>query len=72
MQFPIMENGDYIGYISVNDNKKERLWTLEESMTFALVGRVMAACILERRFSVLRRFWMDHDRLTEAWNYNRF
>ena len=72
MQFPIMENGDYIGYISVNDNKKERLWTLEESMTFALVGRVMAACILERRFQRFTQILMDHDRLTEAWNYNRF
>ena len=72
IQFSIMENGDYIGYISVNDNKKERLWTLEESMTFALVGRVMAACILERRFQRFTQILMDHDRLTEAWNYNRF
>lgn len=41
-------------------------------MTFALVGRVMAACILERRFQRFTQILMDHDRLTEAWNYNRF
>lgn len=72
MQFPIMENGDYIGYISVNDSKKERLWTLEETMTFALAGRVLAARILECRFQRFAQILIDHDRLTEAWNYNRF
>ncbi|MFR0036289.1 MAG: diguanylate cyclase, partial [Clostridium sp.] len=58
MQFPIMENGDYIGYISVNDSKKERLWTLEETMTFALAGRVLHR-ILECRF---QRFALNSDR----------
>lgn len=72
MQYPILETGDYIGYISVNDNKKERLWTLEEIMTFALVGRIMASRILERRFQSFTQILLDHDHLTEAWNYNRF
>lgn len=72
MQFPIMESGEYIGYISVNDKKGERLWTLEEIETFVLAGRVMASRILELRFKRFAQILQDHDRLTEAWNYNRF
>lgn len=72
LQCPLMEGGSCVGYISVNDNRRERLWTEQEVMTFYFAAKLIAAEILEQRYRRSTRLLLDLDRLTEAWNYNRF
>ena len=72
MQCPLTEGGSCVGYISVNDNRRERLWTEQEVMTFCFAGVIIASAILEQRYRRSTRLLLDMDRLTEAWNYNRF
>lgn len=71
LQCPIMESGEAVGYLSVNDSRC-RVWTQREVMTFFLASKVIAAQILPIRFKRFAGIMMDYDRLTEAWNYNRF
>ncbi len=72
MQCAIQEAGEWIGFICMVDRKEERLWSQREIMTFYMAGRVIASYILQLRFQKATRMLLDHDRLTEAWNYNRF
>lgn len=71
LQCPVMESGEAVGYISLNDSRY-RVWDRREVMTFFLAAQVIAARILPLRFQRFARILMDHDHLTEAWNYNRF
>lgn len=71
LQCPIMESGEAIGYISMNDSRY-RVWNRREVMTFFLAAQVITARILPLRFQRFARILMDYDHLTEAWNYNRF
>lgn len=72
LQCPIMESGVVVGYISINDSIKERIWSQREIMTFYLAGRVIASQIMQLRFQRFTKIMMDYDRLTEAWKYSRF
>lgn len=71
MQCPVMEAGECIGYISMNDTR-ERIWTRQEIETFYLASKVLASQVLPIRFQRFARILTDYDQLTEAWNYNRF
>lgn len=71
LQCPIIESGEAVGYLSMN-NSRYRVWTRQEVMTFFLAARVIAAQVLPIRFQRFARILMDYDHLTEAWNYNRF
>lgn len=71
MQCPILESGECIGYISLNASRN-RFWSQREMMTFYLACKIITAQILPLRFQRFARILMDYDRLTEAWNYNRF
>ncbi len=71
LQCPVMESGEAVGYLSMNDSRY-RVWTRQEVMTFFLAAKVIAAQVLPIRFQRYARILMDYDHLTEAWNYNRF
>lgn len=71
LQCPVMESGEAVGYISMNDSRY-RVWDRREVMTFFLAAQVIAAQILPLRFQRFARILMDYDHLTEAWNYSRF
>lgn len=72
MQCAILENGNYIGYITVADTRRERLWTSRETATFSMAGRILASSLLENRSRRILETITARDMLTEAWNYNRF
>lgn len=72
MQCAVLEAGEYIGYVSLIDREKERIWSQREIMTFFLAGRILTSYILQLRSQRFTRILLDHDILTEAWNYNRF
>ena len=72
LQCAILESGVPVGYISMSDSVRERIWTRREIRTFYLAGKVMASQIIQQRFQRFSKIMTDYDRLTEAWNYSRF
>ena len=72
MQCTMIENGNYVGYITVADTERERLWTNREIATFSIAGKLLGACLLEMRAGKRLEMASDQDSLTEAWNYKRF
>lgn len=71
LQCPIMESGEAVGYLSMNDSRY-RVWNRQEVSTFFLAANIIAAQVLPIRFRRFTQILMDYDHLTEAWNYNRF
>lgn len=72
MQSEILENGSFVGYVSICDLEKERIWTRQEIMTYSIAGKIISASILQMRsvrYSSRITYW---DTLTKAWNMNQF
>lgn len=72
MQFALAEAGNGIGYLSVSDGKRERLWGEAEVVTFLMAGRILNACVQSIRFQKTKRLLTEYDHLTGVWNYTRF
>lgn len=72
MQSAILENGDFVGYIAVCDQKKERIWTRREIMTYSIAGKIISASILQMRSARYSSRIAYQDTLTKAWNMNQF
>lgn len=72
VQGVLMENGDYVGYLTMLDRKKERVWTPSELATFSMLTRILNTSILQRRSKVYHRFVIDCDVLTNSWNLKKF
>ena len=72
VQGVLMENGSYVGYLTILDRKSERVWTPRELATLSMLTRILNTSILHRRSKVYHRFVTDCDALTNSWNLKKF
>lgn len=72
VQCALYENGAYIGYLTMLDLVKERVWKAEEVATFSALVKILNTVILQLRTHMMQKLVSDRDVLTNAWSLKKF